>query len=257
MLKGPELQLNVHRSEPSVMRMITPWQATDPLTRPEHAVDVWLLDATSLEPGQTQLAAVLNPEEHRRAQHLVREEDRLRFVLFRGALRHVLARYLEGQKPAHLTFAYEQRGKPKLAGHPSLHFNLSHAKDRLAIAVSDHPVGVDLERMDRATDMIALATRFFHPQEAACLGAADPADQAGLFFRWWTAKEALLKAWGVGLGHEGDPPNFSSWTGTRAAELTEHSGAAWLLWPLPLPGGWMGALVAEAGVKAITLRSPG
>ncbi len=239
------------------MRVITPWQATDRLKHPEQAVDVWLLDAASLEPHQAPLAAVLNPEEHRRAQNLVREEDRRRFILFRGALRHILARYFEGQEPARLTFAYEPRGKPTLAGHPSLHFNLSHTKDHLAIAISDHPVGVDIEGLDRATDMIALAERFFHPHEAACLRAADPRDHARLFFRWWTAKEALLKAWGVGLGHEGEPPDFSPWPGERAAELTEHSGAAWLLWPLPLPRDGMGALVADAGVTAINLRSPG
>ena len=257
MLKGPALQLNVNRSQPAVIPEFTPWQATDGLRRPEQAVDVWLFDASALDAHRVQLAAVLNPDEHQRAQHMVRTEDRLRFLLFRGTLRHVLSRYLEGQNPAQLSFDYGQRGKPTLVGHPALHFNLSHAQNRLAIVVSDFPAGVDIERMDRATDMVALADRFFHAQEAARLRAADPADQARLFFRWWTAKEALLKAWGVGLGHEGESPNFSAWTGAHAAELTEHSGGRWLLWPLPLPAHWMGALVADAGVQTINLRSPG
>ncbi len=257
MLKGPALQLDVNRSDPCVTPVSTPWQATDLLMHPKQSVDLWLLEEAILAPHQTQLAALLNPDEQRRAQNLVRAEDRLRFMLFRGALRHLLARYLAGQDPAPLTFDYGPRGKPALVSHPTLHFNLSHARDRMAVAVSDRPAGVDLERMDRATDMIALAERFFHPHEAACLRAAAPADQPRLFFRWWTAKEALLKAWGVGLTHEGEPLDFSAWPGARAAELTGTDGASWLLWPLPLPGDWMGALVADAGVTTITLRSPG
>jgi 4'-phosphopantetheinyl transferase len=44
-----------------------------------------------------------------------------------------------------------------------------------------------------------LARRFFAPAEAAAVVAAPPEKQTELFFRFWTLKEAYIKALGTGM----------------------------------------------------------
>jgi 4'-phosphopantetheinyl transferase len=65
----------------------------------------------------------------------------------------------------------------------------------VAVAVSRSQIGVDLE-IEREVDVLALAQRFFSPEEASILGRnPDPT----LFFRLWTCRESAIKADGRGL----------------------------------------------------------
>ena len=58
----------------------------------------------------------------------------------------------------------------------------------------------DVEQISERADTLAIASRFFPPDEAAAV-AADPA----CFFRLWTRREAYLKALGVGISGIGLP----------------------------------------------------
>lgn len=162
------------------------------MDRPGLAL-TWLhLDQT---PGE-EMWAQLSPEEQDRADRYKRAADRRRFLVGRWGLRRLLGRYLR-QPPQGLVFHYGDRGKPYLAGDP-VYFNLSHHGPWIAWAWGDRPVGVDLAQ-GRAIAVLGLARRFFHPQEVTALVALDPETQADHFWTLWTAKEALLKARGLGL----------------------------------------------------------
>lgn len=104
---------------------------------------------------------------------------------------------LTGADPAALRFERHcarcgtaEHGKPALVADAAPRFSLSHAGDRVVLAVCpDRPVGVDVESADRAID--ELRRLVLHPDE-------PPA--TGLDLLWvWTRKEALLKATGEGL----------------------------------------------------------
>ena len=73
------------------------------------------------------------------------------------------------------------------------HVSFSHCPDALAIAWSDQPIGVDVERLDRAVPAWALAQRFFCKEDQEELRglAATPLRRAVL--RQWVAKEAAIK----------------------------------------------------------------
>jgi 4'-phosphopantetheinyl transferase len=73
------------------------------------------------------------------------------------------------------------------------HWSLSHASDCVAAVTAPFPVGIDVERIAAFTP--ALRERCAGPSEWAL---AFPVDEA-LFCRFWTAKEAVLKAAGAGL----------------------------------------------------------
>ncbi len=115
----------------------------------------------------------------------------------RGALRLLLGRY-SGTEPDALTLVTAAHGKPALA-HGALEFNVSHSGEHVAIALTvGSPVGVDIERVRPMSDSIAIARRFFSPEESARVTAAADPDKE--FFLVWTAKEAVVKAVGKGLG---------------------------------------------------------
>lgn len=92
---------------------------------------------------------------------------------------------------------YGENGKPELDG---LHFNLSHSHNMVALAVSEQPVGIDLEIIDKIHGNIA--KRYFTERENAYLDAFEGAEREKEFFRIWTMKESYLKMTGEGLSLE-------------------------------------------------------
>lgn len=111
--------------------------------------------------------------ERRRAEEIQIEGRRERWVAARGALRVTLARYT-GADPVKIALESDDRGKPRLAGRPSVQFNLSHSGGLALIAIATkRDVGVDLERVKP--------------------GRPDS------HFRDWVRREAEVKCAGSGL----------------------------------------------------------
>ena len=94
-------------------------------------------------------------------------------------------------------FVYGEHGKPRLAGDPGVHFNLSHAGDRAMCVISTHRVGCDVERIGRRGTEVA--ERFFAPEEYERIQAAPESERGELFTRFWALKESFLKVTGLGL----------------------------------------------------------
>ena len=82
-------------------------------------------------------------------------------------------------------------GQPFLPEHPELSISFSHTGGAVAAALSESPVGVDLEGPRPVN--LRLAERFFTAAELAY--AVDEAR----FLEVWTRKEALLKREGRGI----------------------------------------------------------
>lgn len=95
---------------------------------------------------------------------------------------------------AEIRLTRDERGKPRLS-HPPLYCSISHSHGLAACAVSDKPVGIDIEKL-RPVDLRA-AGRIAHTEDAAFLEGA--ADDEKKFFLFWTAKEAYGKRAGHGL----------------------------------------------------------
>lgn len=115
----------------------------------------------------------------------------------------MLSRYL-GISPESVDFDHSDSGKPMLVQNlrdpSSITFNLSHAHGRALIVVSNgQEVGVDLESVRSEVDAEALSKRYFAHSEHTAIMQALEEQRATRFFRYWVAKEALLKAQGIGL----------------------------------------------------------
>lgn len=143
----------------------------------------------------------LSPEEGDRAQRFRRMEDHDRFVLGRGGLRYLLARYLQCA-PRSLNFTYSRYGKPSLVGGSTeLYFNVAHSGNWVVLAFSRCQwIGVDVEQIAPRTYFESLIQRCLTTAEQATL-PDEPTARLRRFLEYWAIKEAHLKALGLGLSY--------------------------------------------------------
>ena len=99
----------------------------------------------------------------------------------------------------------EERGKPYFPGN-NRHFSISHTRGHAFCVLSDRPVGIDAEELDRNINL-ALAEKILSPSEKARFDAAPDKRLALLTF--WVLKEAAAKASGEGLRGYPNQTDFS------------------------------------------------
>jgi 4'-phosphopantetheinyl transferase len=217
-----------------------------------ETVDIWSCslegDAAVLE----RCRASLSEEEHARAAGFVRPQDQIGFTLAHGGLRLVLTRYLHIE-PGALRFRVGPTGKPALldgnGGPHVLRFNLSHSHGRMLVAVAyGQDVGVDLERIRGDLEVLKLAERFYTQAEFESIKARPISDQAVHFYRLWVAKEAWLKAQGIGISSLQQCAILASPFASRARVRLEGDLAmlrGWTVQWLSCGHDWHGAVCAR------------
>lgn len=89
---------------------------------------------------------MLSAAERSRARGFIQEEDGGNFIITYGMLRVILRRHCQ-LLPQEIHIRRNNFGKPYV-NIEHLHFNLAHTKNLLAIAVANHPVGIDVEYPD-------------------------------------------------------------------------------------------------------------
>ena len=87
------------------------------------------------------------------------------------------------------------RGKPYWKD-SSLHFSISHTKNHAFCAISDRPIGIDAEELDRDI-RLKLADKILSPVELQQFRQAD--DPRLALLKFWVLKEAAGKCAGEGL----------------------------------------------------------
>lgn len=142
---------------------------------------------------------VLDVNEQARAGKFSNDLLRKRYVVAHGRLRNVLAQRLN-EEPEKIKLAVAEQGKPYLADYPELAFNLSHSANAMVIAVGWHcQIGVDLETCRPRAGLQGLVEKCFAKEEVAYWNSLPNAQQTIEFYRFWTRKEALVKATGRGI----------------------------------------------------------
>ncbi len=148
------------------------------------------------------LQGCLSPDEISKQNRFIPPVVKRRYGVCRGKLRHLLAALL-GISPSGIHFEYNATGKPRLSSKhkSSIEFNVSHSGDWALFGFTDgSPVGVDVELFQRKTNFEALAPQVLHANERKQLELVAPAERNMEIMRAWVAKEAVLKAIGVGIG---------------------------------------------------------
>ena len=91
------------------------------------------------------------------------------------------------------TFLYNEHGQPRIEGGPC--FSISHCKHAIAVAISDNPIGIDIEHLRTAKP--ELVARTMNQREQERIWQSETPDWA--FTELWTQKEAVLKMLGTGI----------------------------------------------------------
>jgi 4'-phosphopantetheinyl transferase len=149
--------------------------------------------------------AVLSDDERAAAQRFMRHEDKLRSAATRAALRIEVGRAVN-RAPEHLHIERDALGRPCLVGSDyaedfdAIDFNVSHSGSHALIAFSAfRRVGVDIEQHIADFDWRPMGAFAFNTRDAAMVARLPEAERHRAFYDIWTAKEALVKALGVGV----------------------------------------------------------
>lgn len=222
------------------------------LTLTREAVHVWRATLDVPAGVRRRLHRTLDAAERDRAGRFRFAPDRQRFVVARGVLRALLARY-RGGDPARIRFQYGAHGKPALApedGADALRFNLSHAGGLALYAITrEREIGIDLECLRSDLEIESLAARFFSAHELATFQAVPAPLRRAAFFDGWVRKEAYVKARGEGLALPADQFDVALAPGAPAALLhvrgDAEEAARWSIRALDPGPGYAAAVAAE------------
>ena len=232
-----------------------------PLQAGAATVHVWAFSLEGTAECIERCRAALAPEERQRADRFVFERDRIRYTVAHAVLRHLLSRYC-GTTPESLRFTSTQAGKPTLVfPAAAVHFNLSHSENRGLLGVcADRELGIDLEKIRSDIEALSISRHYFFGSERDTIEAAPEGERERAFFRYWVAKEAVLKAQGVGLGFPLDrfrvdflPDGESARIGTL--DPTRLRGD-WTVRMLPCEAGWLAAVVTRGTDWVVKLEGP-
>jgi 4'-phosphopantetheinyl transferase len=185
-------------------------------------VRVWWVRLSQVDDAlDAATARLLAGEERTRAAEYRLSDDRLRFQIGVAVTRSVLAADMdcrpdEIQLDRTCPECGRPHGKVRVAGpRPGLQVSVSHSGDLIGVAVGTvAPLGLDVEQV-RAVEAAVAPLVLTPSEERQVWSAAD-------FIRYWTRKEAVVKATEDGLRQPlnlitvtapTEPPRVVAWTG--------------------------------------------
>lgn len=108
----------------------------------------------------------------------------------REAEREAVAQLIREAFGPEAKLTHDENGRPYLEGATDIHISISHSAEECLLAVSNRPVGIDIETPREQLQRIA--AKFLTPAEYS----RGPHD-IGVLLRYWTAKEAVFKCSGM------------------------------------------------------------
>lgn len=201
---------------------------------------------------------LLDRADQNRLGFLRREMDRRRFATGRILTRLMAGAFL-GVPPREVGLAVEcttcgsgRHGKPKLTHGGGIDFSITHSGDRVGVAMAEcGVVGVDVEEESGVKEPNPLEPYVLTQQERAGLESTAASARTAAFLRYWTRKEAILKASGSGL----------TTPMTECVVSRPDEAARILSVPGFPPGGWTLRLVDLAPgpgyIGAVAVAAPG
>lgn len=146
-------------------------------------IHLYILDTAQIAADASVYAPCISAARVEQARAFQFDADIRRALGAELCLHHALEKHMPGYCPPP-EYRRLPGGKPVLLVE-NLHISLAHAAERAVCAISDMPVGVDIEHAGR--DIDRLASRMLGPDETG-----DPLSQ-------WVAKESYVKLTGEGL----------------------------------------------------------
>ena len=192
-----------------------------PFALPAAGAHVWLCPLAAGDAG------LCSDAERARAENMLPAGKAPEFLRARAWLRKLIALYLPETEPGSIRLGIAETGKPYLVDFPGVYFNISHSYEYVAIALGRSAVGIDIEKLRPIPDWKILAANLFAYKTVKSIARFPAAEQGREFLRQFTAREACLKALGLG---------FSAASGALTGDTNEPKA-------LPdMPRGYVGSI---------------
>lgn len=137
------------------------------------------------------MQAFVSKERIKKSNQYFYQKDKLLSIGAEILLNHVLSK-IGVFDPIFDTDIYS---KPYLKNYPDVYFNLSHSEKFVACAVSDSPIGVDIEYIHDID--LSVAKNYFYGSEYEYILNNNNKKKA--FFELWVLKESYMKMTGLGF----------------------------------------------------------
>ena len=235
-----------------------------PFALEPDTVHVWAFELDGTNALVDLCRSLLSSGERQRADRFVFARDRVHHTVAHGVLRHLLSRYCS-IPPESLQFSVSAAGKPTLqcppGNPPGIHFNLTHSGGRALLGVSQgRELGIDLEQVRSNIEALSISRNYFFGSERDAIEGALSVARDNTFFRYWVAKEAVLKAQGIGLGFPLDQFRVDFLPGGAEARIETFDpgrlDGGWTVRMLSCDAGWLAAVAARGQDWVVKVERP-
>ena len=193
---------------------------------------------------------LLTPRERQRCAAFRREIDAARHATGRRLAREAIHELLGvGAETVRLAVDADgpTRGRPRPTVDGSAvdaHVSIAHAGQVVLVAAARVPCGIDVELVEGLASLLGNDV-VFSPGELGVLATAGR-ESLALATSWWTAKEAALKALGIGL--RDDPATLDARSGVITID-DPGASTRWRITDIPAPAGHRASLATPQDVE--------
>lgn len=154
----------------------------------------------------------------KKGEHKYKKEHHIGLTLLQYALRRSKKISMSVEE-VQACYTCGECGKPYLKGHENIHFNISHCDGWVVCALSDRPVGIDVEKVGTTSPRMAQKMLTEKEQEYLRQYEGRAFDYAAVFYRFWTLKESYLKWCGRGFFTDPRQVEFSFVEGGKETKI--------------------------------------
>ena len=222
----------------------------------QNAIHIWTIELSDVSEQDQTFNNLLSRSEIERAGKYRFEKDRQIFIAGRTILRKLLGSYINTD-PERIVLEFGPYGKPSLCNDKHLYFNLTNSADLIMIAFTFMAeIGIDVEFEKKGIDLLSIAENVFSEKEISQLKETKNVNPLELFYRYWTRKEAFIKATGFGLSMPLDLKKISVINPKVDMEETHLESTAfgrfeWNILSIETPQNYQAALVTPAHTERV------
>jgi len=171
-------------------------------------IHIWSVSLDASQSITERCLEALSPLEKERVAFFKFEKVQNNYLISQGFLRLLLSFYLK-ISPEKIKIGRHTKGKPFSEDNTNLRFNMSNSGRKVVYAFSmDEEVGIDLEYLRDLDDLNELISKNFTSKEIDYINKIET-EKKQRFFKFWTIKEAYLKAIGEGMRLPPDKLEFT------------------------------------------------
>jgi 4'-phosphopantetheinyl transferase len=156
-------------------------------------IKIWYACVTPTnERYEQQVQSQLSISELSRLDGINNNLKRHEYLLSRALMRHAFSCQFE-RPSSEWQFIERSNLAPLIINLPNnSHFSLSHSHGKICLAISNEPVGIDIEQEKIRPNFSLLANAFMNPEEVQLLNENHESAME-TFYKIWCAKEAVYK----------------------------------------------------------------